>query len=147
MIGWRVGWVVGPATIVADVARVSITNVVCQTGIAMGAVAAAIRDDDDGIDESARELQARRDLILEELKDFTVIPPHGGWSLLVDVSPLGIDGPTASGLLLAKGKIAATAMINWGGDHCANYVRLVYSNESLDRLQGIGDRFDMALGR
>jgi N-succinyldiaminopimelate aminotransferase len=26
MIGWRVGWVVGPATIIADVARVSITN-------------------------------------------------------------------------------------------------------------------------
>lgn len=34
MIGWRVGWVVGPANIVADVARVSISNVVCQTGIA-----------------------------------------------------------------------------------------------------------------
>ena len=32
MIGWRVGWVVGPADIVADVARVSISNVVCQTG-------------------------------------------------------------------------------------------------------------------
>jgi aspartate/methionine/tyrosine aminotransferase len=42
MIGWRVGWVVGPANIIADVARVSISNVVCQTGIAMGAVAAAI---------------------------------------------------------------------------------------------------------
>jgi len=145
MIGWRVGWVVGPAEIVADVARVSITNVVCQTGIAMGAVATAINGTDDGIAASVAELQARRDVLLEELSDFTVIPPHGGWSFLVDVSPLGLDGLTASGLLLEKGMIAATPMINWGGAHCANYVRVVFSNESIDRLRGIGDRFHRAL--
>ncbi len=145
MIGWRVGWIVGPAEIVADVARVSITNVVCQTGIAMGAVAAAINGADDGIAASTAELQARRDVLLGELADFTVIPPHGGWSLLVDVSPLGLDGPTASRMLLEKGKIAATPMINWGGAQCANYIRLVFSNESIERLRGIGDRFRRAL--
>ncbi len=145
MIGWRVGWVVGPANIITDIARVSITNVVCQTGIAMGAVAAAINGTDDGIAASVGELQARRDMLLAELADFTVIPPHGGWSFLVDVSPLGMDGPTASSLLLEKGKIAATPMINWGGAHCANYVRVVYSNENIDRLRGIGERFRQAL--
>jgi aspartate/methionine/tyrosine aminotransferase len=145
MIGWRVGWVVGPATIIADVARVSISNVVCQTGIAMGAVATAITANDDGIAASTTELQARRDLIIEELQEFYVIPPHGGWSLMVDVSSLGHDGAAASRLLLEKGKIAATPMINWGGAHCRNYVRLVFSNENLQRLAGIGDRFRRAL--
>jgi aspartate/methionine/tyrosine aminotransferase len=145
MIGWRVGWVVGPAAIVADVARVSITNVVCQTGIAMGAVATAINDADDGVASSAAELEARRDVILDELADFALIPPHGGWSLLVDVSPLGLDGPAASKLLLEKGKIAATPMVNWGGTHCANYVRIVFSNESVERLHGIGERFRQSL--
>ena len=146
MIGWRVGWIVGPAGILADVARASISNVVCQTGIAMGAVATAIRCDDDGIAASAAELERRRDLLLDELADYRIIPPHGGWSLLVDVSPLGLDGPSASKRLLSKGKIAATAMINWGTARCANYVRLVYSNESLKRLTGIRERFDAALG-
>lgn len=145
MIGWRVGWVVGPARIVADIARVSISNVVCQTGIAMGAVAVAIGDKNDGIADSVRELQARRDLILEELCDFRTIRPHGGWSLLVDISPLGLDAPTASQMLLEKGKVAATPMLNWGGTHCANYVRLVFSNEGVERLQGIGGRFRQAL--
>ena len=144
MIGWRVGWVVGPATLLADVARVSITNVVCQTGIAMGAVAVAIASENDGIFESTKELEARRDLIIKQLKDFSVIPPHGGWSMLIDVSPLGLDGPTASDLLLRKGKIATTPMINWGGERCLNYVRIVYSNESRDRLMDIGDRFHCA---
>ena len=145
MIGWRVGWIVGPADIVADIARVSISNVVCQTGIAMGAVATAINDANDGIVVSVAELQARRDLLLAELAEFRVIPPHGGWSFLVDVSPLGLDGPAASALLLENGKIAATPMNNWGGAHCANYVRVVFSNESVARLRGIGDRFRQAL--
>ena len=146
MIGWRVGWVVGPAEFVADVSRVSISNVVCQTGIAMEAVATAIEDQEDGVLDSTRRLQARRDLLLEELSEFRPIPPHGGWSMLIDVSPLGIDGPTASALLLEKGKIAATPMVNWGGENCANYIRLVFSNESIERLTGIGDRFRSALG-
>ena len=146
MIGWRVGWVVGPAEFVADVARVSISNVVCQTGIAMEAVATAIEDQEDGVLDSTRRLQARRDLLLEELSEFRPIPPLGGWSMLIDVSPLGIDGPTASALLLEKGKIAATPMVNWGGENCANYIRLVFSNESIERLTGIGDRFRSALG-
>ena len=146
MIGWRVGWVVGPPEIVADVARVSITNVVCQTGIAMGAVATAIEGDDDGIAAAVAELEARRDLILSELADFRVIPPHGGWSLLVDVTPYGVTGPEASAALLEKSRIAATAMVNWGGEQSASYVRLVFSNEPLSRLRGIGDRFRQAFG-
>jgi aspartate/methionine/tyrosine aminotransferase len=145
MIGWRVGWTVGPAEIIADIARVSISNVVCQTGIAMGAVATAIDDANDGIAESVIELQARRDLLLEELSGFKVIPPHGGWSFLVDVSTLGLDGAAASKRLLELAKIAATPMINWGSAHCANYVRVVFSNEPVERLRGIGERFRRAL--
>lgn len=145
MIGWRVGWIAGPAAIVADIARVSISNVVCQTGIAMGAVATAIEDADNGIARSIIELQARRDLLLDELADFDVIPPHGGWSFLVDVSKLGFDGPGATKRLLERGKIATTSMINWGSAHCANYVRVVFSNEPVARLRGIGERFRRSL--
>jgi aspartate/methionine/tyrosine aminotransferase len=145
MIGWRVGWIVGPASIVADVARVSISNVVCQTGIAMDAVAAAINDVADGIQSSVIELQARRDLLLDELRGFQVIPPHGGWSFLIDVTPLDVDGPTASARLLQTGGIATTAMTNWGSERCNDYLRIVYSNESRQRLVGIGERFRRSL--
>jgi aspartate/methionine/tyrosine aminotransferase len=145
MIGWRVGWVVGPAEIIADVARVSISNVVCQTGIAMGAVAAAINDPEDGIQESVATWQERHDVLLNEVADFKAIPAHGGWSFLVDVSSLGMDGPTASRRLLEVGKIAATPMENWGSEKSKNYVRLVYSNEPAQRLRGSGERFRAAL--
>jgi aspartate/methionine/tyrosine aminotransferase len=145
MIGWRVGWVVGPAAIIADVARVSITNVVCQTGIAMGAVAAAIKDPDDGIQACIEEWQRRRDALLEELREFTVVPAHGGWSLFLDVSQLGFDSPTASKRLLELGKIAATPMVNWGSARSSNYVRFVFANEPVGRLRGVGQRVRRAL--
>lgn len=145
MIGWRVGWIVGPAFVIADVARVSISNVVCQTGIAMGAVATAINDPNDGIGACVLEWQQRRDLLLEELRDFAVIPPFGGWSFLVDVSSLGMDGPEVSRRLLETSKIAATPMVNWGASASSNYVRIVFSNEPVERLRGIGQRFRDAL--
>lgn len=145
MIGWRVGWIVGPAKIIADAARVSISNVVCQTGIAMGAVAKAINGSDDGITRSTRIWQQRRDVILEELKEFKVVKPEGGWSLLLDISEFGIDSSTASKLLLDPGKIAATPMVNWGSEKSDNYVRLVYSNEPVERLAGLGKRVERAL--
>jgi len=147
MIGWRVGWVVGPAEIIADVARVSISNVVCQTGIAMGAVAAAINDPDDCIQESVAIWQERHDVLLNELTDFNAIPAHGGWSFLVDVSSLGYDGPAVSKRLLELGKIAATPMENWGSENSKNFVRLVYSNEPVQRLRGSRERFRQALIR
>ena len=141
MIGWRVGWIVGTAKIIEDIARISITNVVCQTGIAMEAVAKAMTSHDDGILNSAKKLEKRRDFLLQELSEYQLIPPHGGWSLLVDVSKFGLDGSTASARLLKKGKIAATPMINWGSKNCEKYVRLVFSNESINRLKNIKDRF------
>jgi aspartate/methionine/tyrosine aminotransferase len=146
MIGWRVGWVVGPAQIVADIARVSISNVVCQTGIAMGAVAAAIGADDDGIAASVAEWQRRRDVLLDELRDFIVIPPHGGWSLLIDVAALGHDSVAASRRLLEHARIAATPMRNWGTATSDRYVRFVFANEPVARLRGTGARVRAALG-
>ena len=141
MIGWRVGWVVGPAEILADTARVSISNVVCQTGIAMGAVAVAINDPDDRILECVSEWQDRRDILLRELTDLNVITPHGGWSFLIDVSELGIDGSSASKLLLEGGNIAATPMVNWGSAQSSKYLRIVFSNEPAELLRGIGKQF------
>ncbi len=145
MIGWRVGWVVGPAAILADVARVSITNVACPPGIAMGAVATAINDPNDGIQACVAEWQRRRDVLLEELREFTVIPPHGGWSLFLDVSHLGFDSATASRRLLERGKIAATPMVNWGSANSDKYVRLVFANEPVHRLRGVVKRVQQAL--
>ena len=147
MIGWRIGWVVGPPALIADVGLVGISNVVCQVGIAMEAAAVALEAPPADLDAAVAEWQRRRDLVLAELAGIVpAIPPHGGWSLLLDTGAIGLAGEAASRLLLAKGRIAATAMAHWGGPETARYLRLVFANEPLERLAGIGRRVREALG-
>jgi aspartate/methionine/tyrosine aminotransferase len=144
MIGWRVGWVVGPASVIRDIAQVSISNVVCQVGIAMPGATAALTTPDDGVTAAVAEWQSRRDALLEELADLPTVRPGGGWSLLLNVEKLGFDAESASSLLVKKGKIAATPMQNWGSDRASAYLRLVYANEPVQRLRGVRERIRVA---
>ena len=145
MIGWRVGWVVGPKAIIDDIGLVSLTNVVCQVGIAMPGAAAALAAVDDGIAAATREWQARRDLILDELSDLPVVRPDGGWSMLIDTMALSMTPEEASKLAFDGGLIAATPMTGWGADNLAGrYLRLVFANEPVDRLRGIRERLRRA---
>lgn len=146
MIGWRVGWVVGSGEWMRDIARVSLANVVCQTGIGMGAAAMALREGASEFQACVTIWEARRDCILEELQGYPIIRAHGGWSMLLELSPWGIDAAQAAEKLLARGKIAATPMRNWGPGN-ENWLRLVYSNEPVERLKGIRERFERALGK
>ena len=141
MIGWRVGWIVGPAEIMRDIGLVSLTNVVCQVGIGMPGAAAALTADDDGIAAAVTEWQARRDVILEELSDLPVVRPDGGWSLLIDTVALGMSPAEASQRLFENGKVAATPMTGWGSEeHAGRYLRFVFANEPCARLAGLRER-------
>ncbi|WP_433023221.1 aminotransferase class I/II-fold pyridoxal phosphate-dependent enzyme [Kribbella sp. CA-294648] len=85
MIGWRVGWVVGPQRIMHDVHLVGLSNVVCQVGLAQEAVTAALRaaDGDADVAAATKVWKERAELISRELSGYPLIPPHGGWSLLI----------------------------------------------------------------
>lgn len=144
MIGWRVGWVVGPHEIINDIGLVSIANVVCQVGIAMPGVAAALNAPDDGLHNALKVWQERRDTLLEEMKGLPVVPPHGGWSLLLNTQKLGYSPAQASELLFKKAKIAATPMNGWG-KQAEQYLRFVFSNESKERIIGVGQKIKKAL--
>jgi aspartate/methionine/tyrosine aminotransferase len=145
MIGWRVGWAVGPAEIMSDVAFATIYNTTVASGFGQIGAHAALTTEEDGVVEAVREWQARRDLILEALDGLPVVIPEGGWSLLIEADALGMDAPELSERLLTKGRIAATPMTAWGREVAPRYVRLVYANEPLERLQGIGERVRAAL--
>lgn len=146
MIGWRIGWVAGPSAIMEDVARVHIYNVVTPTGIAQMAALAALTTTNDGVHAAVVEWQRRRDVVNQELAGFPIIPAAGGWSELLEVGDVGFDAEEASRRLLALGKVAVTPMTNWGLKNSAQFVRLVFSNEPVERLRGLGERVRRALG-
>ena len=147
MIGWRVGWVTGPESIMGDVNLVGLTNVVCQVGIAQQAVAAALRHPASAEDVAAATdtWRLRCEYILDQLAGYPCIRPDGGWSLLVDTAAMGLTPEEASRRLFTRSQVAATPMTGWGpsGGH---YLRLVFSNEPVERLADLRARFDSALG-
>ena len=146
MIGWRVGWVVGPEPIMADVGLVGLTNVVCQVGIAQEAVAAALRHPGASEDVAAatRIWQQRCEHILGQLDGYPCIRPHGGWSLLIDTVSMGFSPEEASERLFTRSQVAATPMTGWGPSG-SRYLRLVFANEPVERLGDLRARFDAAL--
>jgi aspartate/methionine/tyrosine aminotransferase len=145
MIGWRVGWVVGPAAIMREIGLVSISDVVVPVGIAQGGAAAALREPESDVLEAVATWEARRNLIVAELDGLPIRNAAGSWSMLLDAGELGMSGLEASTRLFERGRVAATPMDNWGVVHGARYVRLVFSNEPVDRLAGIGERFRRSL--
>jgi aspartate/methionine/tyrosine aminotransferase len=144
MIGWRVGWVAAPRAIIDDVARVHIYNVVTPAGISQAGAVAALRSAPAERAAAVAEWQRRRDVVLEQLRDYAVVPAAGGWSLLWDVGPLGLDSFAASQTLLERGRIAATPMRDWGEVNSDQFVRLVFSNEPAARLATLRSRVDRA---
>jgi aspartate/methionine/tyrosine aminotransferase len=145
MIGWRVGWVAGPAAIMGDIARVHLYNVVSPTGIAQSGAAAALEGPPTDVAAAVAEWERRRDAVLLSLGGFPLMRPAGGWSMLLDVRAMGHDSFTASRLLLERGRVAATPMRDWGEVNGDRFVRLVFSNEPVARLAELGDRLKRAL--
>jgi N-succinyldiaminopimelate aminotransferase len=140
MIGWRVGWVAGPAETIEDAGWAHVYNTTTPVGIARAAGAAVLRGQQEHVADCVAELERRRDTMLNALPDWPFVRPGGGWSLLLDVAELGLDAPTASRHLLEESSIAATAMVGWGGPVAERHVRFVFSAEPVSELATIPDR-------
>jgi aspartate/methionine/tyrosine aminotransferase len=147
LIGWRVGWVVGPTEVMADIALVCISDVCVPVGIAQPGAAAALAapDADEDLARAVAEWKRRRDALVGELDGLPLRTAAGGWSVLLDTGEMGHAGERASALLLETARVAATPMVHWGVVNGPQFVRLVFSNEPVERLRGIGERVRRAL--
>jgi aspartate/methionine/tyrosine aminotransferase len=130
-----------------DVTRAHLFNVVTPVSLTQAAASVALRTPDDDAAQAVAEWQRRRDAVVSELAAYDAVPAAGGWSLLVDVSDRGLSAREASARLLEHGRIAATPMDGWGEVNGPQHVRVVFANEPLERLAGLGRRFARALDR
>lgn len=146
MIGWRVGWIVGPEEFMDDVARTHIYNTTTPGGIGQAGALVALESNFEP-EDYVPELERRRDVVTEQLRNVgvTTIPSGGGWMQLMNVEELGYDSATASNLLLEESKVAATPMRHWGDENSDQFVRIVFSNEPVERLEELGERVEQAL--
>lgn len=145
MIGWRVGWMVSRAELAPTLAMVHIYNGVVTSGFGQIGAAAALRLGDDDVRAASDEWERRHDELVRQCDGLPLVPAHGGWSVLFDAEACGFDAPELSRRLLEQ-KVAATPMTEaWGGAVATRYVRLVFSNEPVERLALLGQRIRSAL--
>ena len=95
--GWKVGWVSGPAPLVAAVRTVKQFLTYVNAGPFQPAVAAALALPDSFYSELAGDLQRRRDLLTAGLRSagFAVSVPAGTYFVVADPRPLGYSDGTA----------------------------------------------------
>lgn len=146
MIGWRVGWTIGPPELAHDLGLAHIYNAVTPGGIGMAGAVAALQTPPGDRERNVAELQRRRDAMLASLDGLPVVKPDGAWSMLMDCAPLGIDPGELSRRLIRE-KVAATPMTGWGGPVADRHIRFVFSNEPVERLALLGARVRHALER
>ena len=140
MIGWRIGWLAGPPAIASELGagpHLQRPHAGRHRAGRRGRGARASRRT--RCARASSEWQRRRDAVLEQLAGYPAIRADGGWSLLLDTRAMGIDPADASSRLLAE-RVAATPMAGWGGEVAARHLRLVFSNEPVERLALLGER-------
>ena len=91
--GWKVGWLHGPAQVVAAVRAVKQYLTFVNAGPMQPAVAAALALGDDFFADLSVELHRKRDLLCDGLRaaGFGVSAPRGTYFVVADASPLGYD--------------------------------------------------------
>jgi aspartate/methionine/tyrosine aminotransferase len=144
MIGWRVGWIVADAEIADAAGVVHLYNGLVAGGFGQAGALVALRSPEDDFRAVVAELERRRDAMMQQLEGLPAVRPEGGWSLLLNTEAMSIDPQEASARLLQQ-KVAATPMTVWGESVAPKYIRLVFSNEPVERIELLRDRLRRAL--
>ena len=145
MIAWRVGWMVARTELAPTLAMVHIYNGVVTSGFGQIGAAAALRIGDDDVRTAVSQWERRHEELVRQCDGLPLVPAHGGWSALFDAEASGLS-PTELSERLLEQKVAATPMTDaWGGAVATRHLRLVFSNEPVERLALFGDRLRAAL--
>ena len=92
MTGWRVGWAVGPETLIEPVRAINHLNCISLNSIAQFAALAALTGPQDFLVEACAEYKRKRDILVSGVKRITGLDcqvPEGSYYVWVDMRQLG----------------------------------------------------------
>ncbi|WP_095589231.1 pyridoxal phosphate-dependent aminotransferase [Actibacterium ureilyticum] len=129
MTGSRLGWVVGPADVVARMSNLSTHTTYGVPGFIQDAGLYALRSDLEA--RVAAPFRRRRDLVLGLLADHTVpraVLPQGAMYVVLDIRATGLSGNAFAEALLAEEKIAVMPGESFGRA-AAGHIRVALTVE------------------
>ena len=149
MTGWRLGWLVAPREVVADIDKLAQNLFLAAPTPAQYAALRAFDEDVLAIlDERRDEFRARRDYLLPALRDigFDIpVNPSGAFYLYANCSRFTDDSFSFTSRLLEEAGVAITPGIDFGTNRPEHHVRFAYTT-SLENLQEGVRRLAEALG-
>ena len=145
MTGWRIGYALGPADIIAAAGKIQSQSTSNATSIAQAAALEAIRGPQDEIAKMVYEFQKRRDVIVDRLnaiQGVRCLRPQGAFYVFPDFS--SFIGKTAQGkklasacdiaeYLLEAARIAVVPGEDFGSER---HIRLSYATSLKDIERG-----------
>ncbi len=142
MTGWRLGYAVGPEAIIAAMRKIHQYTIMSAPTTAQFAVAEALPQVDDAVEQMRAEYDCRRRLMVEGFNDLGLacFEPRGAFYAFPSVAASGMDEQTFAEKLLQEEKVAVIPGTAFGA--CgAGFVRACYATayeqieEALERLQ------------
>jgi aspartate/methionine/tyrosine aminotransferase len=148
MTGWRLGWLVGPRALVAQLGKVIEFNTSCAPPFVQQAGIVAVRDGEALVGQTVARLRASRDLLVRELAPLPgveVAPPPGAMYLFFRVAGFSDDSLAFAKRLVAEAGLGIAPGVAFGPEG-QGFVRWCFAASDALLLQG-ADRLRQFLGR
>jgi aminotransferase len=141
MTGWRLGYAVGPAEIIAGMRKIHQYTIMSAPTTAQRAVAATLASTEEDVEKMRAEYDRRRRLIVGGFNELglTCFEPRGAFYAYPSVAVSGLDENTFAEMLLREEQVAVIPGTAFG-DSGAGFVRACYATayekieEALERM-------------
>ncbi len=117
MTGWRLGYVAGPAPLIASLLKAHQITTTCATSFAQWGGVTAYRGDQACVGEMAREFDRRRRLVVgavQQMPGVRLAVPRGAFYVFPDFSAFGLPDGELAEYLLREAHLAAVPGSEFG---------------------------------
>lgn len=143
MTGWRVGYAVGPESVIQPMVKLQENLSSCVNSAAQQACIEALNGPQSAVDSMVAEYKKRRDLLvngINELPGFSCLAPKGAFYAFVNIQGLGVDSERAAEQILESIQVVTTPGSAFG-QAGEGYLRISFASstedieEALERLK------------
>ncbi len=146
MPGARIGWVTGPASILAALEPMIFWNMQCVPLMLQQGAEAAIRDDTDWVERNRRELQTRRDALFDGLHTnphLDVKTTEGSFLCFAPIAKTGMSSLEFARCLMHRANVGVSPGVAYHGE---DFVRISLAAPA-EKLYWAGTRIAEFLGQ
>jgi len=145
MTGWRIGYVIGPESIIGPMKEIHAQVTICANSIAQKAALEALTSQRTNVIEVQKTYEDRRNIFVKGLNElgFRCKPPAGSFYVYCNISDFGMNGFDLAKRIAREARVLGYPGVAYTEDNSGDpYIRFAYtvSKEklrlALDRLAG-----------